>query len=64
MTVYIFKIGRGIWHGDGSNRWFDKSIQFIVFENGVCGLNGEHSKLDGIPVGRLADFIFEEYSDH
>jgi len=33
--------GRAIWHGDGRNRFFDKHVQFIVFENGKAGLNGE-----------------------
>lgn len=31
------------WHGDGRNRFFDKSMQFIVFDNGKAGFNGEHS---------------------
>lgn len=29
------------WHGDGKNRFFDKSMQFIVFDNGKAGFNGE-----------------------
>lgn len=28
-----------------------------MFANGLAGCNGEHSALDGLPVGRLADFI-------
>jgi len=51
--------GRALWHGDGKNRWFDKSVQFIVFPDGTWGLNGEHSKLDGLPTMRLAEFVIK-----
>jgi carnitine O-acetyltransferase len=30
-------------HSNGHNRWFDKSIQLIVCENGKAGINMEHS---------------------
>ncbi|KAF2136832.1 uncharacterized protein K452DRAFT_236842 [Aplosporella prunicola CBS 121167] len=43
------------WHGDGSNRWFDKPLQFIVNENGTSGFMGEHSMMDGTPTHRLND---------
>lgn len=32
---------RACWHGDGRNRFFDKPLQFIVFENGKAGFMGE-----------------------
>ncbi|KAI9293906.1 acyltransferase ChoActase/COT/CPT [Neoconidiobolus thromboides FSU 785] len=48
---------RACWHGDGKNRFFDKSLQFIVFENGVAGFNGEHSRMDGTPTCRLNDYV-------
>lgn len=51
---------RDILHGDGKNRWFDKSFQFIVAKNGEFGVNGEHSGLDGYPVHRLIKFIYDE----
>jgi carnitine O-acetyltransferase len=47
------------WHGDGSNRWFDKPIQFIVNENGTSGFTGEHSMMDGTPTHRLNDYVNE-----
>jgi carnitine O-acetyltransferase len=37
------------------NRWFDKSLQYIVTQNGKAGLTGEHSMMDGMPVVTLAD---------
>lgn len=51
---------RAVLHGDGKNRWFDKSFQFIVGQNGKFALNGEHSGLDGYPVHRLIRFVYDE----
>jgi carnitine O-acetyltransferase len=45
------------WHGDGSNRWFDKPLQFIVNDNGTAGFMGEHSMMDGTPTHRLNDHV-------
>ncbi|OQN97876.1 hypothetical protein B0A48_16187 [Cryoendolithus antarcticus] len=45
------------WHGDGSNRWFDKPLQFIINENGTSGFMGEHSMMDGTPTHRLNDYV-------
>ena len=47
------------WHGDGSNRWFDKPLQFIINENGTSGFNGEHSMMDGTPTHRLNDTVMD-----
>ncbi|HBR95996.1 MAG TPA: carnitine O-acetyltransferase [Gammaproteobacteria bacterium] len=44
-------------HGDGGNRWFDKSLSLIVFSNGVAGVNVEHCGLDGMTVVELIDFV-------
>ena len=45
------------WHGDGSNRWFDKPLQFIINDNGTSGFMGEHSMMDGTPTHRLNHVI-------
>ncbi|KAH0560073.1 hypothetical protein GP486_003408 [Trichoglossum hirsutum] len=45
------------WHGDGTNRWFDKPCQFIINENGTSGFTGEHSMMDGTPTHRLNDYV-------
>lgn len=45
------------WHGDGSNRFFDKPLQFIINDNGTSGFIGEHSMMDGTPTHRLNDYI-------
>eukprot|EP00668_Euglena_longa_P016154 GGOE01020369.1.p1 GENE.GGOE01020369.1~~GGOE01020369.1.p1 ORF type:complete len:645 (+),score=219.42 GGOE01020369.1:190-1935(+) len=46
-------VGRLLLHGAPStsnNRWFDKSVQLIVFRNGVSGVMGEHSLMDASPL--------------
>lgn len=45
------------WHGNGSNRWFDKPLQFIINDNATAGFMGEHSMMDGTPTHRLNDFV-------
>ncbi|KAJ1553091.1 Carnitine O-acetyltransferase mitochondrial [Cladochytrium tenue] len=47
------------WVGDGKNRFFDKSFQFIVFENGKAGFNGEHSMMDATPTSRLSEWVLQ-----
>lgn len=42
-------------HGDSANRWFDKSLSWIVFADGTAGLNIEHCNLDGTTVLNLVD---------
>ena len=45
-------------NGTGGNRWFDKSIQFILSNHGkAAGLLGEHSMMDGMPVVQLANYV-------
>ncbi|XP_077291929.1 carnitine O-Acetyl-Transferase [Arctopsyche grandis] len=51
-------------HGGGSklnsgNRWFDKTIQLIVGEDGLNGLTYEHSPAEGQPVAILTDRVVE-----
>uniref|UniRef100_A0A7S0MJU4 Choline/carnitine acyltransferase domain-containing protein n=1 Tax=Cryptomonas curvata TaxID=233186 RepID=A0A7S0MJU4_9CRYP len=48
---------RAFWHGDGRNRFFDKTLQFIVLASGRCGFVGEHALSDGSPTLRLCDSI-------
>lgn len=51
-------------HGGGSqwnsgNRWFDKTLQFIVGEDGACGANYEHAPAEGPPIVALIDHVVE-----
>ncbi|KAF8623227.1 hypothetical protein AX15_006462 [Amanita polypyramis BW_CC] len=62
---------RYLWHGDVvdgipiglQNRWVDKPLQFIVFDNVKAGILGEHSIMDGTPVARLCDEVLEMLHD-
>ncbi|KAF8889312.1 acyltransferase ChoActase/COT/CPT [Infundibulicybe gibba] len=62
---------RALWHGDIENdkavglrnRWVDKPVQFIVFDNNHAGLMGEHSVMDGTPTVRLCDEVLEMLHD-
>lgn len=52
--------GEIFWTGGlscGPNRWFDKSIQIMITNNGKAGLIAEHSMMDGMPVINFADYI-------
>ncbi|KAI9347533.1 acyltransferase ChoActase/COT/CPT [Pilaira anomala] len=53
---------RACWHGDGRNRFFDKPLQFIVFENGKAGFMGEHSCMDGTATCRLNEYVCDGLS--
>eukprot|EP00753_Platysulcus_tardus_P020098 PLAT7745.1.p1 GENE.PLAT7745.1~~PLAT7745.1.p1 ORF type:complete len:657 (-),score=282.45 PLAT7745.1:88-1803(-) len=44
------------FHGDGRNRWFDKSLQIMVYDDGTVGLCCEHTSSDAPIASRL----FEE----
>ncbi|CAH0726668.1 unnamed protein product, partial [Brenthis ino] len=44
---------------NGANRWFDKTIQFIVGADGITGLTYEHSPAEGQPIAVLTDFIIK-----
>lgn len=46
-------------HGDGRNRFFDKALQFIVFNNGKTGVNFEHTGMDGSAMLRLLGYIYD-----
>ncbi|CAJ0583523.1 unnamed protein product, partial [Mesorhabditis spiculigera] len=56
---------RSALHGSGStnnsgNRWFDKTIQFIIADNGYCGMTYEHTPAEGPPIARLMDFVCDK----
>ncbi|XP_044755900.1 carnitine O-acetyltransferase-like [Coccinella septempunctata] len=50
------------FHGHGpaanaANRWYDKTLQFFVSLDGSAGIIFEHSPVDAIPLGKMADFL-------
>lgn len=64
---------RDLWHGSLPssqnptiglrNRWCDKPVQFIIFDNARAGLMGEHSIMDGTPTVRLCDDLLDMLAD-
>ncbi|KAM3868335.1 carnitine O-acetyltransferase-like [Diretmus argenteus] len=58
------RVAAHVLHGGGArwnsgNRWFDKTIQFIVGEDGTCGLVYEHAPAEGPPIVFLIDYVVE-----
>eukprot|EP00731_Ephydatia_muelleri_P002535 Em0001g2535a len=51
---------RHFFHGNGYNRWFDKSCSLIVMANGNCGGNVEHSTLDATVAGQQWEYNLSE----
>ena len=47
-------------HGDGTNRWFDKSFSLIITKDGYAGLNFEHSWGDGVAIMRYFQVIYNQ----
>jgi hypothetical protein len=59
FTVYAHQMIHGCNSENNSgNRWFDKTMQFIISEDGVYGLNYEHSPAEGIVVIELSEHLF------
>ncbi|MGQ0842226.1 choline/carnitine O-acyltransferase [Actinokineospora sp.] len=44
-------------HGDSGNRWFDKAVSLIVFDDGTAGINVEHCGLDGTTILNFVDAL-------
>uniref|UniRef100_A0AAA9S709 Carnitine O-acetyltransferase n=1 Tax=Bos taurus TaxID=9913 RepID=A0AAA9S709_BOVIN len=62
--TYRSQVAGQMLHGGGSklnsgNRWFDKTLQFIVAEDGACGLIYEHAAAEGPPIVSLLDHVIE-----
>ena len=55
----ITEVSKQLLHGDGKDRFFDKSLQFIVFKNGKTGINFEHTGVDGSVMLRLVGHIYD-----
>uniref|UniRef100_A0A7E4VSQ6 carnitine O-palmitoyltransferase n=1 Tax=Panagrellus redivivus TaxID=6233 RepID=A0A7E4VSQ6_PANRE len=44
-------------HGKGNDRWFDKSINFIITKNGRVGVNAEHSWADAAVTAHAVEYV-------
>ncbi|XP_075873815.1 carnitine O-palmitoyltransferase 2, mitochondrial-like [Nelusetta ayraudi] len=51
---------RNMLHGDGCNRWFDKSFSVIVTKDGQAAINFEHSWGDGKAMLRFHEEVFKD----
>ena len=56
----LLGLSKTMFHSNGRNRWFDKSLQFIVCQNGQAGMNGEHSGHDATTSLGLINFIYQD----
>lgn len=53
-------MGRSGLHGNGYNRWFDKSMTVSVYSNGTMVSNFEHSWADAPVSGHVFEYIHRE----
>uniref|UniRef100_A0A668V9A0 Choline O-acetyltransferase n=1 Tax=Oreochromis aureus TaxID=47969 RepID=A0A668V9A0_OREAU len=44
---------------NGANRWYDKSMQFVVGMDGICGVVCEHSPFEGIVLVQCCEYIMK-----
>ncbi|KAM8729670.1 choline O-acetyltransferase b [Acanthopagrus schlegelii] len=44
---------------NGANRWYDKSMQFVVGMDGVCGVVCEHSAFEGIVLVQCSEYVMK-----
>ncbi|CAF96633.1 unnamed protein product, partial [Tetraodon nigroviridis] len=51
-------------HGNGYNRWFDKSFSIIISGDGQAAINFEHSWGDGVAVLRFQNEVFKDTTTH
>ncbi|GJQ84478.1 hypothetical protein Trydic_g21030 [Trypoxylus dichotomus] len=56
----LYKLAKDFLHGDGKNRWFDKSFSLQVTKDGVAGVNFEHSWGDGVAVLRYFQDVYKD----
>lgn len=47
------ELGMELIAGNGANRWFDKSITLVAFNNGHIGMNCEHSWADAPVIAHM-----------
>ena len=50
--------------GDPGNRWSDKSLQFVVCDNGVSGYICEHSMLDALSSKQINHSVTQAIIEH
>uniref|UniRef100_A0A672K6H3 Carnitine O-acetyltransferase n=1 Tax=Sinocyclocheilus grahami TaxID=75366 RepID=A0A672K6H3_SINGR len=67
--MYRTRAGVQMLHGGGSrwnsgNRWFDKTLQFIIGEDGTCGLIYEHAPAEvWLTLIRFTTYLYRKSSE-
>lgn len=61
----LTKTGLNSLHGlgtsmNGSNRWYDKALQFIIAKSGEVAISNEHSFAEAVPTMAIADHILDQ----
>ena len=56
-------ISHNMLHGDGCNRWYDKSFSIILAKDGQAAINFEHSWGDGVAVLRFQNEVFKDSTE-
>lgn len=56
-------ISHNMLHGNGCNRWYDKSFSLIVTKDGQAAINFEHSWGDGVAVLRFQNEVFKDTTE-
>ncbi|XP_067846412.1 carnitine O-palmitoyltransferase 2, mitochondrial isoform X2 [Heptranchias perlo] len=54
------QLSHNMLHGNGLNRWYDKSFSIILTKDGSAAVNFEHSWGDGVAVLRLLKEVFKD----
>lgn len=57
-------VSHNMLHGDGCNRWYDKSFSIIIAKDGNAAINFEHSWGDGVAVLRFQNEIFKDTTEN
>ena len=57
------QISHNMLHGDGCNRWYDKSFSIILTKDGQAAINFEHAWGDGVAVLRFQNEIFKDTTE-
>lgn len=56
-------ISHNMLHGDGCNRWYDKSFSIIIAKDGNAAINFEHAWGDGVAVLRFQNEVFKDTTE-
>ncbi|XP_034270993.1 carnitine O-palmitoyltransferase 2, mitochondrial isoform X2 [Pantherophis guttatus] len=56
-------LSRTMLHGDGTNRWYDKSFNLILAKDGSAAIHFEHAWGDGVAVLRFQNEVFKHSTE-